>query len=347
LQAHLLAALRRLPCLKLLGDPIPDDHLQRILLDRTDRKKFLSVDYEDATNQMHSWCSEIIGEEIADVLKLTSLQRELVITALTRHTLVCDGQSAKQTRGQLMGSIMSFPVLCLANLSLLRWVWEKDSGCKISLASLPCLVNGDDAVLCLSNFGYNLWLRYSRLMGLNPSIGKVYFSESFLNINSMSFCLERGSLTRVPYVNMGLLRGVKRSGNNSNDRPDSLSFGSRCRDLIKGCPLELSERVMGQFIYRHKKFLSKVAIPWFLPEHLLGLGLPSAGKFQPATADLARLGVYFDKHLMLPKRPPLPVSSWRCWEYAKERLPRYQNFLLVWFLHTMPMRKTIWLPRRL
>lgn len=86
-----------------------------------------------------------------------------------------------------MGSIVSFPVLCIINLAICRWVVELDSRRPWSLRDVPLLVNGDDAVFLASPTGFRLWKRIATMCGLSPSPGKVYYSQTFLNLNSTHF----------------------------------------------------------------------------------------------------------------------------------------------------------------
>jgi hypothetical protein len=80
------------------------------------------------------------------------------------------------------------------------------------------------------------------------------------------------------YVNLGLMFGLKRSGQKIgvdavSDTSDS-TLGERCRTLIRCCPPDIQEAVMRTFLHHHRRVLEKIGIPWFVPESWGGVGLP-------------------------------------------------------------------------
>jgi len=184
------------------------------------------------------------------------------------------------------------------------------------------LVNGDDAVFTTNQFGYELWVRMASLCGLRPSIGKVYFSDTFLNINSTTFDYSLGLFRRVPCTNMGLMYGLRRSSTTSD--VSYITIGSRVTQMVAETHPLLQERVLCQFIHKNRRFLNSLGIPWFLPERLLGLGFPTIGKYGPQKRDLI-----FLSNISKKRRPALPRSSWRCWNYASARFDSRKAIELV------------------
>jgi len=80
---------------------------------------WVSGDYTGATDNLKSEVSEIIVSEICRVAQLSDSTSRLFKVALTGHGLeLPNGDVIAQTNGQLMGSPVSFPVLCIANLAL-------------------------------------------------------------------------------------------------------------------------------------------------------------------------------------------------------------------------------------
>jgi hypothetical protein len=143
--------------------------------------------------------------------------------------------------GQLMGSILSFPLLCLANFSCYvktlkeyvkimldgrfptkRTELSEDLDLlfenSIFLSSLPVLINGDDISFRASENFYNLWLKNLPEFGFKPSQGKNYISSVMVTLNSEVYLPQ--SRTTVGYLNVGLLRG-----------PDSGLLGARQSSL--------------------------------------------------------------------------------------------------------------------
>jgi hypothetical protein len=210
-------------------------------------------------------------------------------------------------------------------------------------------VNGDDALLRITFPGKLFWERLTSFCGLKPSIGKVYISRTFLNINSTTFDytpldpvrttvirhvdfveVERLVLFRkVQYVNLGLLFGLKRSGGKVSSADIGVEIGgigARARDLIDNCPVLLREKVLADFIHRHTDVLRQARVPWFLPESLGGLGLPSAGRFCPSDRELRLARVILDdKSIRIPSKPV--ATPWKVWEYAQKRLKNWPSDL--------------------
>jgi hypothetical protein len=250
-----------------------------------------------------------------------------------------------------MGSIVSFPVLCIANAAICRWTLELQDQRIYMLRDCKLAINGDDAVFPCNDFGRSTWEKIGTFCGLEPSIGKVYYSNSFLNINSTTYnyhkdgyesvfldsLKSRMSRTRliyfelVKYVNLGLLFNMQRSGGPSDGLDTrELSISARCRELIKHSPYQLQERVMGQFLMLNDKQLKRFGLPWFIPEQLGGLGLTSVGKYGNKSIDLKLAKMIYDD----PQRYPIdsvPVkANWQTWKYAIKRFgahlpPMYIN----------------------
>jgi hypothetical protein len=123
------------------------------------------------------------------------------------------------------------------------------------------------------------------------------------------------------YVNLGLLFGLKRSGGQVSitGAEQEWSFSQRSHVLIRDSPSWLQERVMGQFIHRNKGQLTRINLPWFIPESLGGLGLIECGKYKACTKDLILAKLVYDHPDLYPIRS-LPVNSnWLTWKYAINR----------------------------
>jgi hypothetical protein len=130
---------------------------------------------------------------------------------------------------------------------------------------------------------------------------------------------------------MGLLLGLKRSGEADDDK-DSLAglldIGQRATQLYESCPIELRPSVMRNFIFANLQILKQANIPWFIPRHLGGLGIPPCGEYQASDLDLRLARKIFEN----PGRyrlPPLPVKGdWNIWQYAMKRFPNLPTDVL-------------------
>jgi hypothetical protein len=123
------------------------------------------------------------------------------------------GGKIDQTNGQLMGSVLSFPVLCAINVAAYWLALEEHLGRAVELKDLPVLVNGDDICFKADDEFYPIWKRWTALAGFTLSPGKNYISQSFVTINSEGYVARdwtpssAGSckLQKVDFLNTGLL----------------------------------------------------------------------------------------------------------------------------------------------
>jgi hypothetical protein len=125
-----------------------------------------------------------------------------------------DGMFTQEQRnGQLMGSPLSFPILCLLNLCGYWKAIETFVGKKVAFCDLPVLVNGDD-ILFFSIGGedgefYKLWKSALVDLGFTLSIGKNYVHETVCTINSACFIWNRSLASpcfkQVRHLDVGLM----------------------------------------------------------------------------------------------------------------------------------------------
>jgi hypothetical protein len=272
-QKFLHRIMRKQRMFALIGETVSAEFLDKVLLGH--QGQFHSLDYSSATDFLNPRLSEVCVEEICNVVGIPDDIRRMFRKALTGHLV----EGEPQVWGQLMGSVVSFIVLCLVNAAVIRKSYEFLTGREASLDSIPAVVNGDDGAVRAPSSFLPLWKDVASLCGLEPSVGKVYSHDTYLNINSTSFTLVKDHLTLVPYVNLGLVEGMTRSGGvdrstNSvyNDERFG-SLGSRHHALMESCPPSLRLEVHKMFVRKQYNLLSSVRIPWFVPEELGGIGL--------------------------------------------------------------------------
>jgi len=152
-------------------------------LTRGSDRYLISGDYQAATDHFPSFLSEYCLEGCLERTGVPFEDRPVLLGALTRHYL--NGE-IRQRSGQLMGSPMSFPVLCLLNLAV-TWLALDHShdGQMISdIEEEPILINGDDLLFEGSYWTYLTWKSIARYAGLIPSVGKTLIHGKFCSINS-------------------------------------------------------------------------------------------------------------------------------------------------------------------
>nr|UYL95446.1 MAG: RNA-dependent RNA polymerase [Tianjin Botou tick virus 1] len=141
---------------------------------------FVSGDYESATDNLNSE----LQLAILDVL----LERSYTVPEGIREharsiyrSVLADGKGqvlGTQARGQLMGQLTSFPLLCLINYITFRYCIRRP---------VPVRINGDDIVFRATPDEVTRWERGVAKGGLRLSIGKTLVSSRAFTLNSTPF----------------------------------------------------------------------------------------------------------------------------------------------------------------
>lgn len=287
---------------RLTQGPLTQENLQNMLdkaiFPGTHEGFWVSGDYESATDNLNPDFCNIALEECMAALNIPWEDRGVLLKALSRHTIEWTGMSDRPDRdqnwGQLMGSPVSFPILCVLNASVMRLWYELILGKKVEVSALPMLINGDDVLFwCPSMQYYEFWKVCTGSFGLKPSLGKNYVSNRFLVINSQLASVKRvvdfyGRQTwtvneMVPTLNLGLLYGTAKSGS-AHEAEKSLfgthqcqmdSLRQRAEDFIGGFP-SLRDEMMSVWIKYWTPVLNKFpqGMSWFIHPSLGGIGLP-------------------------------------------------------------------------
>jgi hypothetical protein len=316
-QSFIHGVLRRHSTFTLVGRPVSEDIVKEKIGLLRPGEKFLSGDYSAATDGMFSWISEVIAHRIVDCVfrdwKTTFPDsfRELYLRSLTMHRIChpVSGEPTFQKNGQLMGSISSFPILCIANATICRIVMERSEKRSLSLRRCRLLVNGDDCLFPCNEIGHALWLTICPYFGMEPSIGKYYWHNGFCNVNSTTYiydpehqdwalipdsiilCKRSKPFRLVKFVNYGILLNLKRSGGPMG--PESVfdeyfTFSSNSDELVDTFPDRLVAICYEQYIRDFGRFASSnhLKLPWFVPREYGGVGLRAYGRHRPTALDL-------------------------------------------------------------
>lgn len=318
--------LKRHSTFQLIGTPVTEGILDKIIGRLKPGEKFLSGDYKDATDGMNWWVSSTIAREIVNVLfqdwgdcQFVQEFSDLYVRSLIYHEIEDPdhpGEYGLQLNGQLMGSISSFPVLCLANAALCRWAMEKGEKKFLLLKKARLLINGDDCLFPANELTHRLWLSICPWYGMLPSVGKYYYSCNFCNINSTTYLYTPGSsrmelypntlilhwverpFTLVKFVNFGILLNVKRSGTSmgpENIFDEYFTFSSNSYELIETFPEGLVDLCHRQYHRDFGRFATsnKIKIPWYVPKHFGGVGLAPYGDRGPSSLDRAACHYFY------------------------------------------------------
>jgi len=211
-------------CFRLTGRPMDQSDL--VDVDYMTRKlgvefpQWVSGDYSAATDGLSQQINTLCLEEAIKGAALDPSEAELARAVLGNHEITYPleymnelpkGRTIMQTNGQLMGSVLSFPVLCAINIAGYWLALEEYLGKKVELQDLPVLVNGDDICFKANDEFYAIWQRWTRLAGFTLSAGKNYISPHFVTINSEGYVLRKScrrgfpDFKKVSFLNTGLL----------------------------------------------------------------------------------------------------------------------------------------------
>jgi len=318
----------------LIGDKVSGKRIYKTLGRLRFGNKWLSGDYKAATDNLAIELSYRCVDFIADSTCMPPCYRELLHRSLTEHWYhytdeekVTHGPTP-QARGQLMGSPTSFPFLCIANFAL---IWDTVYP-ELRFDQVECIVNGDDCLFQCDEDQKLAWEDGAEKVGLTPSIGKTYFSDRFAVINSEMFdmvitdeitvTMDGNNLDDyyeyIPFVNTGLILGLKRSGDKESsfvtregsNSKDGKSVGARCQALMKGWEGEDKDDLFEWFLEFNAV---DERIPLFIPEVWGGYGFPETPSYSMPVWEIRTLNALVEEDAAAcPKSFDKAVSPFYC-----------------------------------
>jgi hypothetical protein len=104
---------------------------------------------------------------------------------------------------QQMGSLLSFPLLCVQNYIAFRWACFKT---RTRSRNIPILINGDDILFQSSESFATSWMETVSEVGLEVERTKTSISQEFGSLNSTLVRWSNGRLKVVPTLRFGMLR---------------------------------------------------------------------------------------------------------------------------------------------
>jgi len=306
---------------------------------------WISGDYKAATDNLAMELSVRIALRIAERTRMPAPYVELLVRSLTGHYYLDRSGDVilvkPQARGQLMGSVTSFPILCIANFAL---IWSAMDWCAdqmpLPFEAVKTIVNGDDCLFPATDRIYDEWKNMAADVGLTPSVGKTYRSREFMIINSEMYSVyirgydlesypygvDHQGYPFVPCVNSGLLVGMKRSGNREtscqklDDR--SQTIGARCSALVRGWSYESTMRnsLIRSFISCNLSLFPDggQTVPLHLPERWGGYGLPMSSEFTPSLAEKGKWVKAFTRDYLNRLLPLRKTRRYQCLQHSND-----------------------------
>jgi hypothetical protein len=187
-------------------------HARILVDDLRPGEGYFSGDFSSATDNFHPELVFRLVSALAESPYLQESEREAMVESFRPENLmVQDGvcRSSEQRRaylGQMMGSKLSFPLLCLINRGLFliacrlwgRALGQTDRRRKV-------LINGDDIAFCADDLFRVIWRGVVEHFGMVVNLEKSGFSSRFLELNSKTFDCKRGRFVRKPVLS-GFIR---------------------------------------------------------------------------------------------------------------------------------------------
>lgn len=230
MQSAFWSYLKKFRQFNLIGRPVSEEDIWYVSGSYELGKGFVSGDYSGATDNLASSVSEMIlgyafralphQEQIRiresfsrakiDYTKDPLSREKDSFSELYTHWRSTDLGIVQQSNGQLMGHVLSFPILCLANYLVFKYTFDR-----LGREAPRVLVNGDDILFCALPDEYKEWLKDVVSVGFFPSLGKNLYQSDVCQINSVLFRLgfhDVDDFVRVvrrvdviPYLNMGVI----------------------------------------------------------------------------------------------------------------------------------------------
>lgn len=313
LQKHLWQYMQRFPCFSLTGKTMDISDVWSLKCNSEDvfpgYRDWVSGDYSAATDGLNINCTKILFEEIlehtcpfddedVDGGGLKDILRSVLYEQTVDYPDPTIG-TAYQQNGQLMGSILSFPILCLINM-ICYWISVEEDYCfnpdySLHPKQLPVLVNGDDILFKTSDSLYKVWQKNIKNAGFTLSLGKNYVHRKYLTVNSRLF-YDGEHLREVDYMNVGLLTGQSKLTGRSEVK--TLPIWDYFNYSVPGS--QDTVRARERFFHYQKEWIHSITRGgnyncFVSPEHG-GLGFQPIGEFY-VTSFQRRLATLIDRRV--------------------------------------------------
>lgn len=201
LQRSLWNYLRQFPCFDLTSRTFSLENVYA-LQSREDESygiredaDWVSGDYSSATDGLNLHATKRVLAKAESKLEgndrlLIPHARAVLLEQVLVYPPEAEQDPVLQANGQLMGSVLSFPILCILNLftytqSLAPDVRKLVYSGRISLKKLATLINGDDILFKADPNQYLRWLEGVKSIGFTLSLGKNFIHPRFFTVNSL------------------------------------------------------------------------------------------------------------------------------------------------------------------
>jgi len=234
------------------GD-LDDRKLSRAGFSAKEGETLVSGDYKGATDNLPIEVAEaILSELLKNAVCVPQDVRAYAMLIL--RPLVWnleEGLSFVPSVGQMMGSYLSFPLLCLQNYTAFSWA-ARSEGIKVS--EIPLLINGDDILYQSKPSFAPVWMSVVSQLGLEVERTKTSVDPSFGSLNSTLVRWVGVNLRVIPTFRFGMFRRAD----------DVSSLPDTFRSFLRGRKSSLRFKAAREFFRWHLPVLRSTRLT--LPE---------------------------------------------------------------------------------
>jgi hypothetical protein len=250
-------------------------------------EKIVSGDYEAATDNLYLWTTRCALEAFFENMEFLYPETFWLKEEYTERLKKMAFDSFEQLilfppkkefspfhvkRGQMMGNILSFPLLCVINGAATRMSLNRGR---------HFLVNGDDVLFRATPVEYRRWKYITSRAGLKFSLGKNYFSRDMALINSQYFHWSKDSdrWMRIQIPNVGLLNNslLLETREDGSQQTAYELLPSLWRDFKLTVPPRFQDRALKLFWRRYGHWLNQFPGPKAGSPNAGCLGIPYPG----------------------------------------------------------------------
>lgn len=242
---------------------------------------WVSGDYSSATDLLSMTLTKMCFESFLSHFndeKLKDIGRSVLYEQWISYPEMYGIEPFIQKNGQLMGSPLSFPILCAINF-VCKWIADEEYyGRRVSRKEVACRVNGDDILFKSNPRHYEIWRNIVAAAGFQLSVGKNFVHRRYCTINSVLYDTHNGC--QLDFFNVGLLTGQsKLTGRDVARTVPSWDWYNAC---MKGARNKL--RATRRFIHYHQPWITKITeggrYNLFISQSLGGLGFKPVADYE-------------------------------------------------------------------
>jgi len=197
----------------LLRGDLTDEALARAGFAECGRPEFyVSGDYRSATDNLPIQVAEaVLRVAVQNASRVPSaigdyalkMLRPFVWLSRAEYSLNPGKPEFRMMASQQMGSLLSFPLLCVQNYIAFRYACFKS---RVKSRNIPILINGDDILFCSTEAFAKQWMDVVGRVGLEVEQSKTSISKEFGTLNSTLVRPSRGRTIVIQTLRFGMLR---------------------------------------------------------------------------------------------------------------------------------------------